>query len=99
MLPLVEHHDAKNVAYSRVLVLSKFCVVISSVKNSGRVNSQTSRDIPVQNIQSVVIFQYKIFSQQRYSNQNIQSVVIFRSKIFCQNIQSVAISQSKIFCQ
>jgi hypothetical protein len=73
------------------------------------------KDIPGQNIHSVRIFQYKIFSKQEYFRQNIQSAGIFqfkysarrifRYKIFSkqeyhrQNIQSAGIFQFKIFSE
>jgi hypothetical protein len=58
-----------------------------------------SRNIPVQNIQSVEIFQCKIYSQHEYSSakyavskdipvQNMQSVRIFQYKIFSQQTYS-----------
>jgi hypothetical protein len=43
-----------------------------------------SKDIPVQNIQSVWILQYKIFSQYGSPVQNIQPAGVFKYKIFSQ---------------
>jgi hypothetical protein len=51
--------------------------------------------MPVQNIHSAGIFQYKIFSQQEYSSINDS----FSRNIPVQNIQSAGIFQYKSFSQ
>ena len=58
-------------------------------------NIQPVRNVPVHSIQPVRIFQYKLFSQYRYSSTN-HSV---SKDIPVKNIQSVGIFDYKIFSQ